>query len=224
MRRSTVILSVICLILFIFTSATSFCLLLKINKLELHHVEKYEKYSYAYDCIKEAELSYWDTKAELTNEIQNYIDKVAPTSNLRGYAIVEECEKYNVDICFVLAQGELESHFGTTGVAAKTNMVWNVGAFDGKSAEEIIKDGDYNIHPNESIGAYLEELMTNWMVNKTEYDLMQKYVNTSGKRYASNPNYEIILQDKYNKILESTRIQELSKILKNYAIKCGRNG
>ena len=44
MRRSTVILSIICLILFIFTSVTSFCLLLKINKLELHHVEKYEKY------------------------------------------------------------------------------------------------------------------------------------------------------------------------------------
>ena len=37
----------------------------------------------------------------LLNEVQKYIEQIAPSSNLRGYAIVEECEKYDVDI-FVL--------------------------------------------------------------------------------------------------------------------------
>ena len=33
-----------------------------IEKLKGHHAEKYDKYTYAYDCIKEAEITYWDYK------------------------------------------------------------------------------------------------------------------------------------------------------------------
>jgi hypothetical protein len=29
-----------------------------IEKLKGHHAEKYDKYTYAYDCIKEAEITY----------------------------------------------------------------------------------------------------------------------------------------------------------------------
>ena len=61
-----------------------------IENLKDHHAEKYDKYTYAYDCMKEAEITYWDYKCALVNEVQNYITQVAPSSNLRGYAIVEE--------------------------------------------------------------------------------------------------------------------------------------
>ena len=50
-----------------------------INILKNHHVEKHDKYSYAYDCIREAELQYWDYKYQLTTEIQNYINNIVST-------------------------------------------------------------------------------------------------------------------------------------------------
>ena len=186
-----------------------------------HHVEKYDKYTYAYDCMKEAEVTYWDYKVALINEVQNYITQIAPTSNLRGYALVEECEKYNIDICFVLAQGEIESHFGTKGIASKLNSVFNVGIYDGKTTEEI--DNKYKFdYPNESIEPYLKLLIDRYLINKTEEDLMKKFVDKDGKRYASNPNYEIMVSERYKFITENTKIIELYNQVKNFAIKCGR--
>ena len=129
------------------TTSISFMNWFNINN---HHKEKYKEYTYAYDCIKEAELKYFETKSLLCDEVQKYINSIAPTSNLRGYAVVEECEKYNVDIKFVLAQGEIESHYATKGLGAKLNNVFNVGVFDG------FKDSDVSIcykfdYPNQSI-------------------------------------------------------------------------
>lgn len=186
-----------------------------------HHVERYEKYTYAYDCMKEAEVTYWDYKVALINEVQNYITQIAPTSNLRGYALVEECEKYNIDICFALAQGEIESHFGTKGIASKLNSVFNVGIYDGKTTEEI--DNKYKFdYPNESIEPYLKLLINRYLINKTEEDLMKKFVDKDGKRYASNPNYEIMISERYKFISENTKIQEYHDMMKSWAIKCHR--
>ena len=186
-----------------------------------HHVEKYDKYTYAYDCMKEAEVTYWDYKVALINEVQNYITQIAPTSNLRGYALVEECEKYNIDICFVLAQGEIESHFGTKGIASKLNSVFNVGIYDGKTTEEI--DNKYKFdYPNESIEPYLKLLIDRYLVNKTEDDLMRKFVDINNKRYASNPNYEVMISERYKFIVENTKIAEYHDMMKSWAIKCHR--
>ena len=192
-----------------------------IEKLKGHHAEKYDKYTYAYDCIKEAEITYWDYKCALVNEVQNYINTIAPSSNLRGYALVEECEKYGVDICFVLSQAEIESHFGTKGIASKLNSVFNVGIYDGKTAEEI--DNKYKFdYPNESIEPYLKLLNERYLVNKTEQDLMKKFVDINGNRYASNPNYENMISDKYKYITENTKIIEYHDMMKSWAIKCHR--
>ena len=192
-----------------------------IEKLKGHHAEKYDKYTYAYDCIKEAEITYWDYKCALVNEVQNYINTIAPSSNLRGYALVEECEKYGVDICFVLSQAEIDSHFGTKGIASKLNSVFNVGIYDGKTAEEI--DNKYKFdYPNESIEPYLKLLNERYLVNKTEQDLMKKFVDINGNRYASNPNYENMISDKYKYITENTKIIEYHDMMKSWAIKCHR--
>lgn len=192
-----------------------------IEKLKGHHAEKYDKYTYAYDCIKEAEITYWDYKCALVNEVQAYINTIAPSSNLRGYALVEECEKHGVDICFVLSQAEIESHFGTKGIASKLNSVFNVGIYDGKTAEEI--DNKYKFdYPNESIEPYLKLLNERYLVNKTEQDLMKKFVDINGNRYASNPNYENMISDKYKYITENTKIVEYHDMMKSWAIKCHR--
>lgn len=192
-----------------------------IEQLKDHHVEKYDKYTYAYDCIKEAEITYWDYKCALINEVQNYITQVAPSSNLRGYAIVEECEKYNVDICFVLAQGEVESHFGTKGIASKLNSVFNVGIYDNKTVEQIENQYCFD-YPNESVEPYLKLLTTRYLVNKLETNLMQKFVDINNKRYASDPEYEAKVSNKYKYICENTKIQEYSDMMKSWAIKCHR--
>ena len=194
---------------------------ISIEKLKNHHAERYEKYTYAYDCIKEAEITYWDYKCALVNEVQNYITQVAPSSNLRGYAIVEECEKYDVDICFVLAQGEVESQFGTKGIASKLNCVFNVGIYDNKTVDQIEKQYRFEC-PNESIEPYLKLLTNKYLVNKLEHDLMRKFVDINNKRYASDTEYEVKISSKYKSICENTKIHEYHDMMKSWAIKCNR--
>lgn len=181
----------------------------------------YPEYSYAYDCIREAELKYWETKSNLCDEVQKYILSVAPSSNLRGYAVVEECEKYNIDVKFVLAQGEIESHFATKGIGGKLHNVFNVGVFDGLTAEEVKTTYKYD-YPNQSIKPYLDLLHRRYLINKLEVDLMDKYVDIDGKRYATDPTYETKLRERYTYISMHTKIDSLQQQMINYAIKCDR--
>lgn len=193
---------------------------INISKLSDHHKD-YDDYSYAMDCIREAELEYHRWYAEYVFEVQRYIESVAPTSNLRGYALVELCEKYNVDVKFALAQGEIESHFATTGLGARICNVFNVGCDDGKSIAEI-GDEYKKKYPNESIEPYLKLITSRYLVGKLEGDLMESYVDVDGKRYASNPLYEEMMRTKYDYITKNTKIDEYRAKMKSYAIKCGR--
>jgi hypothetical protein len=68
-------------------------------------------------------------KDNIVTEIDNYIDSVAPESCLNGIKLFELCEQYEVDVRFAMAQAEIESHYGTKGIAAKTNIVWNVKTY-----------------------------------------------------------------------------------------------
>jgi hypothetical protein len=171
---------------------------------------------------KEAELSYWDARYLLNCEVQEYIDSIAPTSNLRAYDLIELTEKYNVDIKFVLAQGEIESHFGTRGIAARTNSVWNVGAYDGMNVSDINTKHKFR-HPNESIEPYLQLLTTKYLIDgKLEVDLMKSFTTKNGTRYASSKDYEVRLKDRYNYISSHTIIDDLIDQLRYYAVKCGR--
>lgn len=191
-----------------------------VNNLKSHHLE-IEGYSYPIDCIREAELQYWDYKYQLTSEVQNYINNIAPSSNLRAYALIDECEKYNIDIKFVLAQAEIESHFGTKGIGSKLNNVFNIGVFDGYSPEKVAKNFKYN-YPNESIEPYLKLLTERYLVGKLEGDLLINYIDVNGKRYASDEHYEDKLRNKYDTISTSTKIDEYYSLMKSYAIKCNR--
>jgi hypothetical protein len=190
---------------------------LSINKTKIRQPE----YSFTYDCIKEAELKYYETKSLLCDEVQKYILSVAPTSNVRGYAIVEECERFNVDIKFVLAQAELESHFATKGLGYKLNNIFNVGMYDDFNESEIADRYKY-AYPNQSIRPYLELLTKKYLVNKLEEDLMDNYIDINGNRYASDIHYESKLREKHTFILMHTKIDSLQKQMHNYALKCNR--
>lgn len=182
----------------------------------------FRKYNYSLDCIREAELSYNKTKTLLVEEMQEYINSISPESALRAYAILDECEHFNIDPIFVLAQGEIESHFGTKGIGAKLNNVFNVGVFDNLTRKQINKRYKYD-YPNESIRPYLKLLTERYLVNgKNEDSLMFKYTDADGNRYASDIHYEEKLTTKYNYIKNNTDIEKLYLTMKSYAIKCNR--
>ena len=185
--------------------------------------EKWQLMNYPFEVMKhEAELSYNKYKNDLVAEVKAYIDSVAPTSSLNGYAVVDYCEKYDLDIKFVLAQGQLESHFGTTGMAIKTNSVFNVGAYDKLTIEEINGKFKYK-HPDYSIEPYMKLLYRDYIYgSKTELDLMAKYVNKAGKRYSSNMNYEKDLINLYAKIGKETNISNLQGEVRRYKIILGK--
>ena len=178
--------------------------------------------NYPFEVMKhEAVLSYNQYKSELVKEVKAYIDSVAPTSNLTGYAVVDYSEKYDLDIKFVLAQGQIESHFGTTGMALKTNSVFNVGAYDSASYDNINGKFKYK-HPDYSIEPYMRLLYRDYITGtKTELDLMAKYINKNGKRYSSNTNYENDLLNLYKSIDKTTRITELQGEMRRYKIISG---
>ena len=145
---------------------------------------------------KQKELNYWESKAQLVRSVQEYINQNSSHSALSPLILVEMCEKYDVDIRFVLAQAHVESHFGTKGLASRTNSVWNVGAYDGLNESQINRRFKYK-HPDDSIEPYLKLLKAKYLVNgKTEVDLVKKYVSSDGKRYATYQNYEREIQNK----------------------------
>ena len=180
--------------------------------------KKYAKYLY----VQRLESKYSTTREILATEVENYITDVAPTSAIDALVLVDACSKYNVDIRFVLAQAQIESHFGTKGTARKTNSVFNVGAFDGDSAETQKKNGFGFSHPNHSIEPYLILLTEDYLVDgKTESVLLEKFVNKSGKRYASNTNYEAMLKECIEKIDSLTTISYLQDEYNMYKLQLG---
>jgi hypothetical protein len=147
-------------------------------------------------CDNSATIEMMNTiKLNIVDEMDRYISIVAPESELNSGLLFELCDKYNVDLIFVLAQGQVESHFATKGTAKKTKSIFNVGAYDGHSAAKQKRNGFGFNNANDSIEPYLILLNNKYLVNgKTETDLMMNYVNCLGHRYASNPKYEKMLR------------------------------
>lgn len=168
------------------------------------------------------ELAMEGVRDDIVLEIDNYIDSVAAESGLNGIKLFELCDKYGVDVRFAMAQAEAESHFGTKGMAAKTNIVWNVKTYDGDTLEDIKTRGAHFKHPDESIEPYLLLLVNNYFVDgKTEEDMFINFVNKDGKRYASNPKYETLVLNIYNRINNETKLKDLLKEYRRYKMILG---
>ena len=151
-------------------------------------------------------------KINIISEVDTYIDRVAPSNKIDPKILFELCDTYNVDIRFVIAQGQIESHFATKGTAKKTNSIFNVGAYDGHSAAKQNRNGFGFSNPNESIEPYLILLTNHYLVDgKTEFDMMNNYVNYLGMRYASNLQYEKMLKSVFNRINTDTNLNILLK-------------
>ena len=173
-------------------------------------------YDTATEYIRELQTSYQGVKSDLVDLTQHYIDSVAPNSGLRALILVENCEKYGIPITFTLAQGEIESHFGTKGLAYRTNSVWNVGAYDGHSLSDI---SHTYANPNDSVIPYLDLLTNNYLPGKTVEDLFDSFTDINGNRYASDKYYETKLRDKVKYITDKYQIDELQERLNYYKVR-----
>lgn len=173
-------------------------------------------YDTAEEYMRELHTSYQGIKSDLVDVTQHYIDSVAPNSGLRALILVENCEKYGIPVTFALAQGEIESHFGTRGLAYRTNSIWNVGAFDNYGLEDIMHKFS---NPNDSVVPYLELLIQNYLPSKTVEDLLESYVDINGNRYASDKYYESKLKSTLEYIKSHYAIDELQSRLNYYKVR-----
>lgn len=173
------------------------------------------------DYRQELELDYWHTKSEIVDEVDGYIKSHAPGSDLSAITLVNACEEAKIDIKFVLVQGLMESHFGTKGLAAKTNCVWNIGAYDGYTADQISSKWKFD-HPDHSVRPYLDHLNRRYLSNgRTEIDLLESFTDIDGNRYASYTKYEQELTIKYNE-LQGSRLDSLLTVRHKQKLRLNR--
>lgn len=203
------------LIIIGFTLVTMFL----IRSFDSRYIHKHNR-ECGYDYYHELELEYWECKSQLVSEVQGYIDFHAPDSDLSAITVVNGCEEYDIDVKFVLVQGLQESHFGTKGLARRTNSVWNVKAYDGLTYDEIGDDGKYQ-HPDRSVRPYLDLLSRRYLVGKTEEQLLDEFIDVDGNRYASYEFYEKELKVKYAE-LNNTRLDSLTRSLRKHKLALNR--
>ena len=123
---------------------------------------------------------------QLINSIQIYIKQHAPNSKLDPNILLYTCAETKFDIILAMSQAHIESHYGTKGIASRTNSVFNVGTYD---------DGTIlyrYISPSHSIKPYVVLMNKNYLRNKTAVDLLKPsaFVDYRGYRYASFKYYE----------------------------------
>ena len=146
---------------------------------------------------------------EIIEEISTWMDSKTKKHSLCPATIFQLSVKHDVDVRLLLSQGWVESHFGTAGIAARTNSVFNVGAFDGFAYSEICKTYKYS-HPNESIEPYLWLIRNEYLGSeKNEQHLLRNFVNLSGSRYATYPNYERNIGNVWREIDNTTKLDSL---------------
>ena len=135
----------------------------------------------------------------------DYISQVSKRNSTErneiAKTIINIALENDIDICFILAQGTIETHLGTTGIGRTRKSIFGVYKTY-PSYETCIND--YAI------------ILKKWYLTRgrNEHDLMKHYVTTGGARYAGNSNYETELKKKYLEIKKNTNLHDLQVRLK----------
>ena len=145
------------------------------------------------------------TFIQRVNAVKKYMKAAAENQGynpedikLSPEAMVLAADENDFDLPFLLAQAHLESCFGLTPRARKTNSVFSVGCYDnGKNVCKYSTQDD-------SIVPYINLIKNDYLVDgKTIENLLQKgkFVNAINKRYASDPYYEGKVKNIRNRIV-----------------------
>lgn len=138
----------------------------------------------------------------IIDEITKYINMKSPNSSDEiPYYIAKIGLSNNIDLCFIMAQTQIETNYGTAGIGKPTSK---------KSLFGVMRRS-YNSYKH-AIDDYCNILTNSYLVGgKTEEQLLKNYVNYAGNRYAEATNYEISLSKAYKDIKKSTSIYALQR-------------
>lgn len=137
-------------------------------------------------------------RQELYKEVESYIRKYTTRfdKDITKH-LVDECIINGIDICFCLAQAQIETNFGTAGIGNSRKSMYGV----------------YRTYKsrNASTTDWINLIKKNYLgQKKTIHHLMKNYVTLIGSyRYSSNKNYERDLKKTYTSIKNSTKIYKL---------------
>ena len=168
----------------------------------IHKIHKVENIINIDTPIKLNDVLKDSLKKEMINEVTKYIKtKTSKSHEFIPAYLVHAGLSNDIDICFIMAQTEIETSYGTMGAGRETSR---------RSMFGVIK----RKYPNyeEAINHYCEVLKKYYLVRgRTEQHLLTKYVTAKGGRYAENPKYEASLRGAYNSIKRSTKIYSLQQ-------------
>lgn len=169
-------------------------------------VEHVEKVDTAQAVSMNKKIALENCTTILTSEVESYIESKVGRK-VRTYDIskhiVKESLDNDIDICFVLAQAEIETVFGTTGIGKSRRSMYGVYI-------------TFKSH-NHSTSYYIDLLKRNYLgTKKTIHHLMKNFVNLNGHRYSSDKGYEKKLKDKYLEIKSKTKIFKLQNECDKY--------
>lgn len=157
--------------------------------------------------------NYKDSIALYSHIEKNYnkVDSIIKSYNspINSKYLLELSYKHKVDPYFILAQGILESHLGTTGRSKITNSVFGVGMLDNGVS---IRKYCYS-NPNESIEPYLILLKERYFKHNNDHKFNhhninhllrnnKSYIDKFGNRYAMAVNYEMSLRIIYKRLIK----------------------
>ena len=159
-----------------------------------------------YDSINK---EYDSTYVAVLKVTANYINKQAPKAHndLPKY-LLDAALEYDIDLCFMMAQTQLETNFGTLGAGREKSRRSLFGVYTKKyTSYEYAIDDWCNLLNKSYLGK-----------GRTEEHLMNSYTSHSGKRYAENPSYEISLKSTYKSIVKSTGLKQMQTELKKHGL------
>lgn len=112
-------------------------------------------------------------------------------------AMINACNQTNFDLPLLIAQAHLESCFGLTPRARRTNSVFSVGSYDNGKNAATYSSQDACILP------YINLMKNNYLMNRTVDDLLKPgaFVNGQNMRYASDKSYENKVKSIRNRII-----------------------
>ena len=161
--------------------------------------------NYAYGSINtEIGVNNNPTKESIIESINKeaitFVKKYYPNCpDIISTYIVKKGLENDIDICFMLAQTQLETSFGKAGIG-RTSSRHSLFGVEKRHYSNYV----------EAINDYVKLLKTSYLVKgRTEQNLLKNYVNKGGYRYAGNPNYEVSLRKYYNTICNVTKIKSL---------------
>ena len=164
-----------------------------------------DRNNYAYGSINtEIGVNNKSTKESIIESINKeaitFVKKYYPNCpDIISTYIVKKGLENDIDICFMLAQTQLETSFGKAGIG-RTSSRHSLFGVEKRHYSNYV----------EAINDYVKLLKTSYLVKgRTEQNLLKNYVNKGGYRYAGNPNYEVSLRKYYNTICNVTKIKSL---------------